>query len=225
MRHKLDTKGLPLKKKWENFWYYYKWHTIALIFVIILAGYTIRDAVTKVNYDFNIDIIGSAALPFESTDKISQALEKSGAVADNYSDGKINVLTGLISVPAKGETTDGTQEQVAQVKLAVGESVVIITDERYMKGFSDSGVYGDITSVADKAQIPQDRRYLSPDGKVMGVKLDGCKFFADMGLNTDGLYITKRIANKDAKKDEQKMKEYNNADSVIEYILGDTNDK
>ena len=31
------------QKKWENYWYYYKWHTIVGIVALLVIAYTVYD--------------------------------------------------------------------------------------------------------------------------------------------------------------------------------------
>ena len=46
------------KEKWENFWYYYKVHTIVGIFVVIIIIYSIASAMARKDSILNVTILG-----------------------------------------------------------------------------------------------------------------------------------------------------------------------
>ena len=49
---------LPTSKKLENFWYYYKWHTIAVLFVILVIGVCTFQTCNKTSYDLHVVYAG-----------------------------------------------------------------------------------------------------------------------------------------------------------------------
>ena len=42
---------------WENYWYYYKWHTIAGIFVLVVLIITITECAKTVKPDLGVSIV------------------------------------------------------------------------------------------------------------------------------------------------------------------------
>ena len=57
---------IPVSKKFENFWYYYKWHTIIGIALVAVVVVLIVQLFTKPSYDVNIVYAGekSISIPF-----------------------------------------------------------------------------------------------------------------------------------------------------------------
>ena len=60
---------------------------------------------------------------------------------------------------------------------------------------------------------------LSSDGKVIGININGRRIFDELGIPSSDLYLTKRTLPADYSKKELKVKEFNNAEAVAEYIL------
>lgn len=78
----------------ENFWYHYKWHSIAALFVIIVATIIAVQMCTRVTYDsyivyagnYEIKKTSSAASPY------GEMLKSLGKVSEDFDgDGEINV--------------------------------------------------------------------------------------------------------------------------------------
>lgn len=84
-----------LKERLENFWYYYKWHTIIIVAVIVLASVLIGQLVNKREYDINIVYAGGYYMSKISNDGIppyETALKSLERVVDDYNgDGEINI--------------------------------------------------------------------------------------------------------------------------------------
>lgn len=84
---------IPVSERFENFWYYYKWHTIigiALLAVIIVLAVQLF---TKTSYDVNIVYAG----------------EKSISVSSSTGDGvtELSLITKAIESVAKDSNNDG----------------------------------------------------------------------------------------------------------------------
>lgn len=65
MKHKFGKRGEKkmindFKKKLENYWYYYKLHTIAAIFVVIVIIVSITSAVGNKQPVLNVDLVGKS---------------------------------------------------------------------------------------------------------------------------------------------------------------------
>ena len=68
------VKNLPFKDKVKHFWYYYKIHTIVAVFVLILIGVTVYQAVTQEKYDLEIDYYGQQYISEEQQKEIEDTL-------------------------------------------------------------------------------------------------------------------------------------------------------
>lgn len=210
------------KKKIENFWYYYKWHVIIGIFVVIIAAYTIHDAVTKVNPDISIDCIIDKGIGYSSTDAIVADLETNGGIADNNQDGNIKVAMTLSQTgrDPSSATAEGSMMEVVQLRMAVGEANIIISEPYILELYEEHDIFDDLTAIADEMNIPQERRYMSYDGtKVIAIKLDNNEFMTKQGLVTEDCYLALRVLNLNQQDDEEKIRQFENAKDVAKYII------
>ena len=80
-------------EKLENFWYHYKWHTIAAAFVLVVGVILTLQLCTKVNYDLHVIYAG---------EKIIKSSSLSGDGKSEYSD-----LIMLLSSIGNDENNDG----------------------------------------------------------------------------------------------------------------------
>lgn len=63
------------RKKWENFWFYHKWHILAALGVALLAVFLLRDIGSRVEPDYVIGVITvDEAVPSGAFTPLGQAL-------------------------------------------------------------------------------------------------------------------------------------------------------
>ena len=60
---------LTPKEKWQNFWFYYKWHVVVGVVVLLLVIFMVRDFVSRVEPDLQMSFITSQSLPQAMLDK------------------------------------------------------------------------------------------------------------------------------------------------------------
>lgn len=116
------------KKKWENFWYYHKWHVVVLLFVLFLAFIMIRDAMSP-KADYQIGMITAYSAPQEAINQMQKEIVKYGE--DLNGDGRVMVQINNYVITPKDS---GSEVEIAnQVKLdadlAAGQSMLFLTDE------------------------------------------------------------------------------------------------
>lgn len=210
------------QKKWENYWYYYKWHTIVGIVALLVIVYTVYDKVTYIKPDFEIDAVTDCGFSYNSADTIANSLASSGALDDINGDGKIKASVSYYTAGYSGEASkqaDPSMMQIVQLRMAVGESPIILTDSTVAKVYEDQGVFADITDLADRLGIANEDRLASKDGKVIGINIAESAAFADTGIQTGELYLTLRNPTNDIKKNKKAMKEFENAEKIAEYLI------
>ena len=64
------------KKKWDNFWYYYKYHVLAGAFVLFCVIVFVKDMMAKVDYDYCISVIGNYPVQEEDTQVLQDWFEE-----------------------------------------------------------------------------------------------------------------------------------------------------
>lgn len=131
--------------KWENFWYYHKFHVLIAVFVLLVAGYSIWSTVKTVQPDYTIGMITQQSYPQEAIDALQNGMAKYGK--DLNKDGRVVVQIdqytissdGASSAPERNPQSGGTQIQdpqfeiANQTKLAAdlsqGTSMIFLTDD------------------------------------------------------------------------------------------------
>lgn len=106
----------PKKKKADNFWYHYKWHTIAGVAVLALVAFFFRDVVLSTDPDATILFTTRTPVAQETLDALQIALE---AVApDGNGDGKVSILIDYIYLAPAQDTQSVSDGQAAEGMLA-----------------------------------------------------------------------------------------------------------
>lgn len=194
-----EVPKLFTKEWWEYFWDYYKWHTIAILSILLIAVVTIFQQATQPKYEFNV----SYSADLSVFDESELALEKkmSEFVTDSDGDGKdgvnINQLTFI----------EGTQEpQVEytmitklQLEMTDENTIIYIFDDNKAKYLVDSeamdGAFLETNEWLD-SEVEEEKLY-TRDGKAYAVKLNGSKFLEECGIVYDNLYIALRNHDED----------------------------
>lgn len=118
------------KKKWENYWYHYKWHTWAAVFIVLVLIVCIKSMVDKPRYDYEIMLINSKGVMDDAVTAMEEELAKYGE--DLNGDGEVTV--GVVQNTFNPSDPAGSQiNMVSQTKimamLQTGETMVFITDD------------------------------------------------------------------------------------------------
>lgn len=127
------------KKSIENYWYYYKIHTFIGIFVLVLAGMTIRDKMRQIDYDYCIGVVTESDIQYEQLEQLQKAFE---AYADDYNgDGEVHVQVENYML-SNDESMNPQINMANQTKftgdLQIGQSMIyIFSDEIYREFESD----------------------------------------------------------------------------------------
>lgn len=142
-------------QKWfENYWYHYKWHTIAGLFILFMAVTLIRDMVTREKYDAEMMMTGQAYVDYTVSERMSLLLSQ---YAEDYDkNGEINV--GIFANTFPADAAQAEMMMAAQTKLMAelsdGRSMVMILDDYTYSLIDDGnedGFFVDISVYSDKA--------------------------------------------------------------------------
>jgi hypothetical protein len=204
----------------SDIWYYYKVHFFVALAIIIAIVYTIYSTVTKVEPDFTIDCFSDTGITYEMSDKLEELISNSGTVDDIDGDGI--VFTSISAFPTGLSSPNGDPNyiQVIQLRMAVGESAIIMAEPRVFDMYDESGVFMDITHIADECNIPVEDRLIY-DGKVLGIRADNSPLFRNNGFISTDLFISLRTPTMDISKKEELMKSFGYAEDVVKYILSE----
>lgn len=104
------------KKKADNFWYHYKWHTVGGILALLLIAFFAKDVIFRTDPDATIILATSRAMPMEATEALQTALE---AVAWDYNgDGKVSIAVDAIYMPV--DTGEAAETESGEAGIDVG---------------------------------------------------------------------------------------------------------
>jgi len=194
-------------KKWiENYWFYYKIHTIVGIFAVIILIFSLVECANKVYPDLTVSYIGEKVFSEEVSDRLKQTFE--GYIDDATNNGKIDVefMPLTVSKEAKSEQ-DMAMMQKAQLEIAAGETYLYILDKAYFDQYQKEGLF---INVADQ---------LGKSGEVYGVSLNNSAVFSSLGIKSNAdLYACVRVITLGNQKKAKDIAQQNNAIKVLKKL-------
>ncbi|MCI1965596.1 MAG: hypothetical protein LKJ17_05620 [Oscillospiraceae bacterium] len=117
------------KKKWENFWYYHKWHMLIVLLAAGLLAFVLHDLM-RPEADYEIGLITTATYPQEAVELLEQSIGEYGE--DLNGDGR--VLVQIDSFTLDPEDSVSEMQVANQVKLdadlSSGGCLLFLTDEK-----------------------------------------------------------------------------------------------
>lgn len=138
------------KKKWENYWYYYKWHTIGGIFVILLIIFFVKDMVGKENFDATIMVAVSSYVDDSQTAELGETLEQYFPDIDGDGDVNLNMIPIFMEGGEGGEPSDVQYAYAMQVKMTSEISTNRMLVYLYDDGFT--GIFIDEVGARELSQ-------------------------------------------------------------------------
>lgn len=121
------------KSKWENFWYYHKFHLLIALLVIALAAGVIYELTSKEEPDYQIALLTQTSYPEALTAALEQQIAQYGE--DLNGDGRVLVsINSYLIVMEEGKQVSDPSLQMTSVArflsdLELGSSVIYLTDE------------------------------------------------------------------------------------------------
>jgi hypothetical protein len=116
------------KKKWENFWYYHKWHAMVLLLAAGMLFFLARD-LTRPKADYEIGLITAYNCPQEAIDLLEKSIAKYGG--DLNGDGRVTVQIDSYTINAadSGSEAQAANQVKLETDLSTGECMLFLTDE------------------------------------------------------------------------------------------------
>lgn len=126
-----------------NFWYYHKWHTFAVIFVVFTLAVCLSQCISSESADYTVGVYLNRAVTSNETDLMEKVLEKYGK--DVNGDGKVVVEIYNFSYKQSDTYTQEGESQKTRLntELAAGEIMLLITDDYRMKEFERLEIVSD----------------------------------------------------------------------------------
>ncbi|WP_367924505.1 hypothetical protein [uncultured Ruthenibacterium sp.] len=201
-------KPMTPKQKWENFWFYHKWHLLVGALVLFLVGTLVWEVVTNVEADYTIGVLTSKSLPYNAEITLSEKIAE--LCDDRNGDGTVEVQ--VIEYWISDDPVDANTQMAMVTKfigdIQTGESMLFLTDDvdKFQKQYGIFA-YNDGTS-------PED--YETADTEGMGVLWSECPALTALDLgNTEELDGSEGVPLQDVMKDYTLVKRVY-TDSVLE---------
>ena len=181
---------------WAHYFYYYKFHALAVAFVIFMVGSIIYSNVTRVHYDLQVSYMGLFGINPDHEAALNEYFGE--AIEDVTENGKKEIGYMYYSFDnIMGDGTMSEEEYAYQMKfsaeLQAGDSDVYImtganADE--LAGFSEN-----FMSVYDFVgeDCPDDRIKRNESGHPYAVSIAGNESLEAMGIDTSDLYVSVRL--------------------------------
>lgn len=203
------------KKWWQYFWDYYKWHTIAIVFVIVCVVVTVVEVKTQEKYDGSLVTVGRVVLTDELSDKLEENIEE--AIDDIDQNGEKSILVEQLTFSDDDADVQysSAMKMKYDLKLQTDESFAFIMDktqlERSLASPDTDGCFATVTEWLEES-VEEDDIFMY-DKKPYAVNLKNSKLLKDMGLNGESVYAVLRY---NYKPDKEELKlQFENAKKIL----------
>ena len=200
-------------EKFSDYVYYYKWHALIALVVMLLVGFTARDCSRRVDEDVIVNVLISNSYNTGCSETISDELKANGLIPDINGDGQAHSYINVVMVPFENGMEAMQQAQIAFIQR---DAVLFLVDEDLLEIYEDN--FSDMSILLEKFGANVDDAYIAEDGSVLGISLKGNEFLERHGIITDTLYACYGYIDYSGMSDEMEIK-VKTADNILEFIL------
>lgn len=173
---------MTFKKKLENYWYYYKIHTIVGLFVSIILVTSIVQCAKNVEFDMQLAHVGTSYI---STDQIQQSLKN--IVPDVNGDGNIAVYLDSIIIPDKPTSeADFYMSQKLAITFVDGSTRIYIMEKDFFANEMYSDMFQPLEGIIDKKYLDNSLKY---NGMPIALSTLDCPFLVENNMAKENLYV------------------------------------
>ncbi len=200
-------------KKWENYWYHYKWHTICGIFLAFCLLIYIGDLLGKEDFDLNVVYVSRSYTVYEQDEELQKRLEK--YVPDYDENGEVNVKLYNYTIPEEPTSQEEYDQQIAmltrfQVEISDGNTFLYIFDEDMFEYFEMEEASEDLTYTGSD-KIKDSVKYM----------LDGTELVDGLNIDGNGYFLVLRnmLGFEDGSKHDRAQENHDKSKEVLENII------
>lgn len=178
------------KAWWPYFWMYYKWHTIATVFVIVSVLATVVQCVTSEKYDIHMVYAGVISIKEDKLAKLADNTEP--FIDDVDGNGEKNILIQQMNFSGTPSEWDSTLWTKLDMELNDEISYIFIYDEKIaQERFNQKHAAEVYLPVSEWAgDVPDELCLKTEDGVARAVCLKDSRMLDDAGIvRTDEMYI------------------------------------
>lgn len=133
------------KEKWQNYWYHFKWHTIAVVFLAVVITVLTVQCANREKYDFQVVYFSYQSVLDSQLDKVEEYIEKHAADIDGNGEVNVSVVNCSFSEESKDINYRNTVFSKIQAMLVVDDtSIMYIVDdkaEEYLNTAIETGFF------------------------------------------------------------------------------------
>ncbi len=205
--------------KFSDFVYYYKWHVIVLVVLVIVLASSLYSCATKVEDDLVVSVLISNYASSSASENISADLCEAGIIPDIDGDGICKTYVNIVTMPLEAQSeADMAAGYQAMIAMAADDSMLFLVDEDLLEMYEEQGAFGDISDKAEKYGFTEDEVYIAEDGALMGLSLKDNEYLESKGILTDTLYACFRPI-PEGELEEDVLAKIKAADDILEFIL------
>ncbi len=191
----------------SNFFFYYKKHLIAFIFILFIFLYGCVSCMNKINYDLEIYYVSDKYI---DTEAFGKAEKQFAEVVDDVDgkDGKAVLFNDFAISEDSDYQMITAMNMKIQVEFAEGNGYLYFANDYWADFCSKSEFMEDIS------------KYTGDDSPCYFVDVSDNKMLNELGIKHDGkIYVGVRILSDKHTNDEERIKKHDNAIAVLKYIL------
>lgn len=184
----IHFKSMSKKEKVEYIWDYYKLHIMGALILVLILGSIIRGQVTKVDYVFNLTMIGNVK---DESKRIN--LEKQiTSLVINQGGKRKQAIVDVIPTGSSNSNDSLASSQYMQkfiTQLFAGELDVVVLDKGMFETLVSKEAFSKLDNIAqlDLASIKSEKIEASGsdnDKAIYAISAENIKIFRDMGFDT-----------------------------------------
>jgi len=201
------TDGMTFLQKVDYYWYYYKWHTLVILCLLVAMIATIVSCVNRIEPDLRVLLVSDVAI--SEDDKQNFIKTYTPHIEDINDDGKKNISVSLIqfsnfSSPTMNPELESASEVKLRAELMTGEAQLIVFKDNVTDYLANFGAF------ADLSKYENDIGYfdIDEDDKEL------------LGLKTSDYHVCVVVTTAKAEKEQgEGLKMYDNAYKVLENMI------
>jgi len=206
---------MTFKQKWDNYWYHYKWATLAALFGILLLFVGIKSFTDKKEPDLFMVYMSNSMVSEKDVNAFKADLINDGVVKDV--DGDSNTFVHMEHIVSTFDVNDpidqGTAAKV-QTVLYGGQQTLMLVHQYALEDYD--GMFEDLSDRVKEG----DKTFNSPAEKfICGISVEGNEYLESHGINTENLYIAMRRRTLESIEKGKDKEYFDQAYKTMEYIL------
>lgn len=200
---------VTFRQKWENYWYYYKIHTITGIFILIVLLITLKDCASRVDPDFSALYVGDK---YFNSEALEAEIEE--FVGDLNGDGENSLFFEQILIPENPQSEmDLQMHQKLLLTFVSRDARLYIIEDQFLERYGDS--FESLEGILPPEKLEGGKEF---DGKVIGIPASNCEFLKKHGLSDSDLYVGILLVSADDQRKPNIDALYNASVEVLRFI-------